>query len=115
MTPDTTVSIALIVSVVSIISMLAGMLNSGRKRQEEHQEAEKNRQLDIEKNFVKINVKLDEFSNDTKKMIIENTKKTEELKNVSEKLVVISEKVNTLFKYKDDHEERIKGLENKVK
>lgn len=115
MTPDTTVSIALIVSVVSIISMLAGMLNSSRKRQEEHQEAEKNRQLDIEKNFVKINVKLDEFSNDTKKMINENTRKTEELKNVSEKLVAISERVNTLFKYNDDHEERIKGLEDKVK
>ena len=48
-------------------------------------------------------------------MINENTKKTEELKNVSEKLVVISERVNTLFKYKDDHEERIKGLEDKVK
>lgn len=115
MTPDTTVSIALIVSVVSIISMLAGMLNSGRKRQEEHQEAEKNRQLDIEKNFVKINVKLDNFCDTTKKMMAESNEKTEQLKNVSEQLILITERVNTLFKYNDDHEERIKGLEDKVK
>ena len=48
-------------------------------------------------------------------MLQENVKRTEELKEVSEQLVRASEKINTLYKYKDDHEGRIKVLENKVK
>ena len=71
--------------------------------------------MDIEKNFIKINVKLDDFCDTTKKMMIENGEKAEQLKNVSEQLVLVTERVKTLFKYKDDHEERIKGLEDKVK
>ena len=46
---------------------------------------------------------------------MKNTKKTDELKSVSERLVQVTEKVNILFKYKDDHENRIKDLEEKVK
>lgn len=68
--------------------------------------------MDIEKNFVKINVKLDNFCDTTKKMMAENSEKTEQLKKVSEQLVIVTERVNTLFKYKDDHESRIKELEN---
>ena len=44
-------------------------------------------------------------------MMAENSEKTEQLKKVSEQLILITERVNTLFKYKDDHEERIKQLE----
>ena len=68
--------------------------------------------MDVEKNFVKINVKLDDFCDTTKKMMAENGEKTEQLKKVSEQLILVTERVNTLFKYKDDHEMRIKELEN---
>ena len=68
--------------------------------------------MDIEKNFVKINVKLDDFCDTTKKMMAENSEKTEQLKKVSEQMVLVTERVNTLYKYKDDHEARIKELEN---
>ena len=68
--------------------------------------------MDIEKNFVKINVKLDDFCDTTKKMMAENSEKTEQLKKVSEQMVLVTERVNTLYKYKDDHEQRIKELEN---
>ena len=68
--------------------------------------------MDIEKNFVKINVKLDDFCDTTKKMMAENSEKTEQLKKVSEQMVLVTERVNTLYKYKDDHELRIKELEN---
>jgi hypothetical protein len=115
MTPETSVSIALLISLTSLVCTLINTFAGGKKRQEEQAEREKNRQMDIEKNFVKINVKLDEFCDTTKKMMAENSEKTEQLKNVSEQLILITERVNTLFKYKDDHEERIKGLEDKVK
>lgn len=112
MNPETSVSIALLISLTSLACTLINTFAGGKKRQEEQAEREKNRQLDVEKNFVKINVKLDDFCDTTKKMMAENGEKTEQLKKVSEQLVLVTERVNTLFKYKDDHEMRIKELEN---
>ena len=57
-------------------------------------------------------MKLDDFCDTTKKMMAENSEKTEQLKKVSEQLILVTERVNTLFKYKDNHEQRIKELEN---
>ena len=112
MTQETSVSIALLISLTSLACTLINTFAGGKKRQEEQAEREKNRQMDIEKNFVKINVKLDEFYDTSKKMMEDNGEKTEQLKKVSEQLILVTERVNTLFKYKDDHELRIKELEN---
>ena len=109
---DTTISITLLISLISLGCSVFNTFSGGRKAQEEKESA---RQLDIEKNFVKINVKLDDFCDTSRKLMEENTKKTDELKSVSERLVQVTEKVNILFKYKDDHENRIKDLEEKVK
>lgn len=112
MTSEASVSIALLISLTSLACTLINTFAGGKKRQEEQAEREKNRQLDVEKNFVKINVKLDDFCDTTKKMMAENGEKTEQLKKVSEQLILVTERVNTLFKYKDDHEARLKELEN---
>lgn len=112
MNPETSVSIALLISLASLACTLINTFAGGKKRQEEQAEREKNRQLDVEKNFVKINVKLDDFCDTTKKMMAENGEKTDQLKKVSEQLILVTERVNMLFKYKDDHEMRIKELEN---
>lgn len=112
MTPEASVSIALLISLTSLACTLINTFAGGKKRQEEQADREKNRQLDVEKNFVKINVKLDDFCDTTKKMMVDNGEKTEQLKKVSEQLILVTERVNTLFKYKDNHEARIKELEN---
>lgn len=112
MTAEASVSIALLISLTSLACTLINTFAGGKKRQEEQAEHEKNRQMDIEKNFVKINVKLDEFYDTSKKMMADNGKKTEQLKKVSEQLILVTERVNTLFKYNDDHEARLKELEN---
>ena len=112
MTSEASVSIALLISLTSLACTLINTFAGGKKRQEEQAEREKNRQMYIEKNFVKINVKLDDFCDTTKKMMAENSEKTEQLKKVSEQMVLVTERVNTLYKYKDDHEARIKELEN---
>lgn len=114
MTPEASVSIALLISLTSLACTLINTFAGGKKRQEEQAEREKNRQLDVEKNFVKINVKLDDFCDTTKKMMADNGEKTEQLKKVSEQLILITERVNTLFKYKDNHEARLKELENEL-
>lgn len=115
MTPDTSISIALIISIASLACTLVNTFAGGRTRQRALIEADKQRQMEIERNFVKINVKLDEFANQSRELMAENAKKTDELKAVSEKLVLVSEQVKTLFNYKDNHETRIKELEEKVK
>lgn len=115
MTTETSVSIALLISLTSLACTLINTFAGGKKRQEEQAEREKNRQMDIEKNFVKINLKLDDFCDTTKKMMAENSEKAEQLKNVSEQIVLVKERENTLFKYKEDHEARIKELEDKIK
>ena len=98
MTSETSVSIALLISLTSLACTLINTFAGGKKRQEEQAEREKNRQMDIEKNFVKINVKLDDFCDTTKKMMAENSEKTEQLKKVSEQMVLVTERVNTLYK-----------------
>lgn len=115
MNTDTSISIALLISLTSLACTLINTFAGGKKRQEEQAEREKNRQMEIEKNFVKINMKLDDFCDTTKKLMAENGEKAEQLKNVSEQIVLVKERVNTLFKYKDDNEARIKELEDKVK
>lgn len=115
MNTDTSISIALLISLTSLACTLINTFAGGKKRQEEQAERDKNRQMEIEKNFVKINMKLDDFCDTTKKLMAENGEKAEQLKNVSEQIVLVKERVNTLFKYKDDHEVRIKELEDKVK
>lgn len=111
MAPEASVSIALLISLTSLACTLINTFAGGKKRQEEQAEREKNRQMDIEKNFVKINVKLDDFCDTSKKLMADNGEKTEQLKKVSEQLIIVTERVNTLFKYNDDHENRIKELE----
>lgn len=115
MNTDTSISIALLISLTSLACTLINTFAGGKKRQEEQAEREKNRQMEIEKNFVKVNMKLDDFCDTTKKLMAENGEKAEQLKNVSEQIVLVKERVNTLFKYKDDHEARIKELEDKIK
>lgn len=111
--PETSISIALLVSLASIACTFINTISSGKKTARDEVERDKLRQIDIEKNFVKINVKLDEFCSTSRELMAENGKKTDELKQVSEQLVAVSEQIKTLYRFHEDHENRIKALEGK--
>lgn len=120
MTPDTTISVTLLISVISIMIAVVNSVRAGRKdsqaeieRETRRRNEENARQMDIEKNFVKINVKLDDFCDTSKKLMEENKEKTDQLRQVAERIAIISERCDTLFKYKDDHEKRIIALEKR--
>lgn len=104
MTANDGVSIALIISITSIICTVYTTVVNGRKRQHELIEADKNRQLEIEKQFVKINVKLDDFCEQMRDMVKKYDKSTDELRHMSERLIMDNERLN-------DHEKRIAELE----
>ncbi len=107
MTSDATISIALIFSIISTIGVVVTIASTLKK---DHQ-SEINKQLDIERNFVKINLKLDTFCDETKEILKNQEKSNDEIKGISQQIVKQSERIETLFHYHSDHEERIKCLE----
>ena len=115
MTSDTNVSIALLIAIASLICTLINTFAGGKKRQQEAHEAEAKRQLEIEKQFVKINVKLDDFCDTSKQMIKQSEKEAERSQELSKQMIQCSERITTLFNTTKDHEKRITDLEVKVK
>ncbi len=109
------VSIALIISVVSLACVLISTFGGQKQRNKDAMEAEKRRDIDIEKQFVKVNLKLDNFCDTTRDMVKHNEKMSDQTQELMKQLVLCSERIETLFRYKDDHEERISHLEQKVK
>lgn len=90
MTPNDSISIALLLSVISLICTLVNTFGGSKKRQKEEMEAEIERRADLKEEFVKVNFKLDEFCR---------------------RLEEMAKKYDVL----DDHEKRISVLETKVK
>lgn len=60
MTPNDTVSIALVLSVASLVCTLISTYGGQAKRKKEEMEAEISRRADLKEEFVKVNFKLDE-------------------------------------------------------
>lgn len=61
MTPNDTISIALLLSVASLACTLISTFGGSRKRQKDEIEAEIARRASVKEEFVKVNFKLDEF------------------------------------------------------
>lgn len=61
MTANDTISIALLLSVASLVCTLISTYGGQSKRKKEEMEAEIARRADLKEEFVKVNFKLDEF------------------------------------------------------
>ena len=94
MTANDTISIALLLSVVSLICTMITTFGGSRKRQKEEMEAEIQRRASMKEEFVKVNFKLDEFCRRLDDIVKRYDKTEERLEN---------------------HEKRISDLEVKVK
>lgn len=87
------VSIALIISIVSLVCTLISTFGGSRKRQKEEIESEIERRATMKEEFVKVNFKLDEFC----RRLEENIKRYDTTDDIL-----------------TDHEKRINVLETKV-
>jgi len=92
MTPNDTVSIALVLSVASLVCTLISTYGGSRKRQKEEMEAEIERRADLKEEFVKVNFKLDAFCGRLDELVKRYDKTDQRL---------------------EDHEKRISALEKK--
>lgn len=108
---ETTISLSLIFSIISMIGVLANIIVSLRRETESH----KQKEIQIEKHFAKIDVKLDEYFSQMA-LIVKNTDRTaEKIDALSQEIAKSNERIGTLFRLHDEHEKRILNLESREK
>lgn len=93
MTANDTISIALVLSIVSIVCTVITTWGGSRKRQKEEIDAEVERRASMKEEFVKVNLKLDTFCRQLEEVIRRYDKTDEKIA---------------------DHETRISDLERRV-
>ena len=104
-----TISIALIFSLIAVASQLYAMWTNHKKSLEE----EERKAIEVEKNFIKMDVKLDNVITHTQSILEKQEQNSVRIEKLSGEVIKASEQIATLYKYKDNHEERISHLENK--
>lgn len=120
MTPNDTISITLLLSFASIVIALLGIANTYRKQHKEEVterekavEAENQRQLKMQENFVKVNVKLDSFCDTTKDIMKQSEKSGDAIAELTKQMIRNGEQLKTLFTRTEEHERRIADLEKR--
>ena len=102
MNSDITISLSFLFSIVSVVGVIVAIVTSLKKNQEQ----EANKQLDIEKHFVKIDMKLDNFMDSTNRILKNQEKATDQIQELSKKLIAHDKEL-------ENHDQRIKKLEGK--
>jgi DNA anti-recombination protein RmuC len=110
MTQDTTISLSLLFSIISVVAVILTILNGIKKNQEQ----ENNKEIEMEKNFLKINMKIDQFFDTTNKILKSQEKATDDIQAIRETLSKEQEQIRTLFKNQDDIVKRICRLEGET-
>ena len=93
MTADSTISVALLLSVVSLACTLISTFGGSRKRQKEEMEAEIARRASMKEEFVKVNFKLDEFCRRLDELVKRFDKTEERLDNHENRIQILEKKV----------------------
>jgi hypothetical protein len=100
MNADTQISLSLIFSVLASLGVIVAIVQAFKK----DNDTRTKEKLDIEKNFVKINLKLDTFCDDVKEILKNQEKSNDELRQLSERAIKDHERI-------EDHERRLTKLE----
>jgi DNA repair ATPase RecN len=100
MNSDVTISLSLLFSIVSVVGVIVAIVTSLKKNQEE----EATKYLDIEKHFVKIDMKLDNFMDSTRQILKNQEKANDQIQELSEKLIAHDKEL-------ENHNQRLKKLE----
>ena len=108
MSPETTVSVSFILALLSAVGVIFTIIMGFKK---DHRD-EENKRIEIAEQFAKINVKLDQFCNTMNDMARKSEKSMDEVKGINISITKCNERIETLFKYHDDHEKRITILED---
>ena len=111
MTVETSLSLSLVFALVAMVGTIMGIVNVVKSNNEKASE----KRLDIEKQFVALNVKLDSMSTRIGSLIQKNDNNITEIQEIHKTLILETERIETLSKVKEDHENRIKELEDAIR
>lgn len=106
---ESTVSLSLIFSTVAMLGVLLNIFISLRRETE----STKQKEVQIEKHFAKIDVKLDEFIRMMGDITKNSDRATEKIDSMAQEIAKTNERIGTLFRLHDEHENRISKLEEK--
>ena len=108
---DTTIGLTVLLSIMSAVGVVFSISMSLKK---DHREEEE-RRIDMAGQFAKINVKLDQVFMTLSETSHKTDRTMDELKDVNIAVARCHERIETLFKYHDDHEKRLTDLEGESK
>lgn len=108
---DATISLSLIFSSISMIGVIANIFISFRRESEQN----KLKEVQIEKHFAQIDVKLDDFLNRMSNIAKNSEKSAERIDANLQEIIKSNERIGTLFRLHDEHEKRISSLEERAK
>lgn len=108
---DATISLSLIFSSISMIGVIANIFISFRRESESN----KLKEVQIEKHFAQIDVKLDDFLNRMSDIAKNSEKSAERIDANLQEIIKSNERIGTLFRLHDEHEKRISSLEERAK
>ena len=104
---DTTIGLTVLLSIMSAVGVVFSISMSLKK---DHREEEE-RRIELAGQFAKINVKLDQVFMTLSETSHKTDRTMDELKGANIAIARCDERIETLFKYHDDHEKRITDLE----
>ena len=110
MSPETTVSISLIFSILAAVGVIFTIYSAIRQTHR----SDEDRRIESAEQFAKINVKLDQFYTAIIELNTRSNTSMESFQKTNLEIARTNENVKTLFRYHDDHEKRIKELEEKL-
>ena len=108
---DTTISLSLIFSSISMIGVMANIFISIKRESD----SSKAKEVQIEKHFAQIDVKLENFLNRMSQIAQNSEKSSERIDTNLQEIIKSNERIGTLFRLHDEHEKRINALEERTK
>lgn len=106
--PESTVSIALIFSIIAAFGTVAGIITNVRKNIKDTSD----QRMDMTRNFTKLEVKIDEYHKTNQEVARKLEANDKTMQELAKKLVAHAERIESLNKITDEHEQRIKRVES---
>lgn len=107
---ETTISLSLIFSSISMIGVLANIYISFKRESESN----KLKEVQIEKHFAQIDVRLENFLNSMADIARNNEVSAQKIDDNLKAILQSNERIGTLFRLHDDNVRRIESLEERA-
>lgn len=107
---ETTISLSLIFSSISMIGVLANIYISFKRESESN----KLKEVQIEKHFAQIDLRLENFLNSMATIAKNNEVSAQKIDDNLKAILQSNERIGTLFRLHDDNVRRIESLEERA-